>query len=86
MKRAYNDFQKAMHPLLSRYIPITDLIVKTFGDDVEVVLHDLRHPQNSVVYVANSRVTGRVIGESFQHLIAKALEVTDIRELIDFEE
>lgn len=74
MKRAYNDFQKAMHPLLSRYIPIANLIVKTFGDDVEVVLHDLRHPQNSVVYVANSHVTGRVIGESFQHLIAKALE------------
>ncbi len=66
-----------MHSLLDRYISIADLIVKTFGDDVEVVLHDLRHPQNSVVYVANSRVTGRAVGESFQYLISKALDSTD---------
>ena len=66
-----------MHSLLNRYIPIADLIVKTFGEDVEVVLHDLRHPQNSVLYVANSRVTGRTVGESFQYLISKALEVSE---------
>ncbi len=66
-----------MHSLLNRYIPIADLIVKTFGEDVEVVLHDLRHPQNSVIYVANSRVTGRTVGESFQYLISKALEVSE---------
>ena len=66
-----------MHSLLNRYIAIADLIVKTFGEDVEVVLHDLRHPQNSVIYVANSRVTGRTVGESFQYLISKALEVSE---------
>lgn len=66
-----------MQSILDRYIPIAELIVKTFGDDVEVVLHDLRHPQNSVIYVANGRVTGRTVGESFQHLISKALDSTD---------
>lgn len=66
-----------MQSLLDRYIPIAELIVKTFGEDVEVVLHDLRHPQNSVIYVANGRVTGRTLGESFQHLISKALDSTD---------
>ena len=66
-----------MQSLLDRYIPIAELIVKTFGEDVEVVLHDLRHPQNSVIYVANGRVTGRTVGESFQHLISKALDSTD---------
>ena len=71
-----------MHSLLNRYIAIADLIVKTFGEDVEVVLHDLRHPQNSVIYVVNSRVTGRAIGESFQYLISKALDCADSNDSI----
>ena len=71
-----------MHSLLNRYIPIADLIVKTFGEDVEVVLHVLRHQQNSVIYVVNSRVTGRAIGESFQYLISKALDCADSNDSI----
>lgn len=60
-------------PILSQYIPIADLLVKTFGEDCEVVLHDLSKPENSVVYVANGKVTGRRVGDSFQHLISQAL-------------
>lgn len=64
-------------PILAQYIPMADMVVKTFGEDVEVVLHDLSTPQHSVVYVANNRVTGRQVGESFQHLVSKALHASD---------
>ena len=50
-----------MKPILAPYVPIADLVAKTFGEDVEVVLHDLSDPQHSVVYVANNKVTGRQV-------------------------
>ncbi len=66
-----------MNPILAQYIPIADMIVKTFGEEVEVVLHDLSHPQNSVIYVANNKVTGRRVGESFHYLFSKALRAKE---------
>ncbi|MEA4921080.1 MAG: PAS domain-containing protein [Clostridiaceae bacterium] len=57
------------NPLLERYIPMAEMLVQTFGEDCEVVLHDLSNPQHSVVYVANGTVTGRQPGQSFDHLI-----------------
>jgi predicted transcriptional regulator YheO len=45
------------------------MIGKTFGPNCEVVLHDLRHPQNSVVAVANGTVTGRVVGQGIRDFV-----------------
>lgn len=64
-------------PALAQYIPVADLLVQTFGADCEVVLHDLRTPEHSVVYVANGTVTGRQVGDSFHHLITQALMAQD---------
>lgn len=58
---------------LQRYIPIANLIAKTFGKDCEVVIHDLSIPQNSVVFTVNNHVTGRQIGQSFEHLVKQVL-------------
>lgn len=62
-----------MNSLVQQYIPIADVIAKTFGSDCEVVIHDLTIPQNSVVYTVNNHVTGRKIGQSFNHLITDVL-------------
>lgn len=62
-----------MNTELSHYIPVADMIAKTFGVNCEVVLHDLTTPQQSVVYTANNQVTGREIGQSFNHLITHVL-------------
>lgn len=51
---------------------MAQLLVETFGPDCEVVLHDLTTPQKSVVYVAGS-VTGRQVGQSFDHLVSQVL-------------
>ncbi|SFL89575.1 helix-turn-helix transcriptional regulator [Pelosinus propionicus] len=58
---------------LEKYIPIANLIAKTFGKHCEVVIHDLSIPQNSVVYTINNHVTGREIGQSFEHLVKDVL-------------
>lgn len=58
---------------LKSYIPIADLIAKTFGKKCEVIIHDLSIPQNSVVYAVNNSVTGRRVGQSFDHLIKQVL-------------
>jgi len=58
---------------LETYIPIANLIAQTFGKNCEVVLHDLSIPQNSVVYTVNNHVTGRQVGQPFEHLIKDVL-------------
>ena len=49
------------------------MIANTFGEDCEVVVHDLEDPEHSVVYVANNKVTGREIGQSFYTLVSKVM-------------
>ena len=49
------------------------MIAKTVGDDCEVVLHDLENPQHSVVYTVNNCVTGRQVGQSFDHLVPQVI-------------
>ncbi|MCR5756827.1 MAG: PAS domain-containing protein [Selenomonas sp.] len=63
-----------MHPRLKGYIPMADMLAATFGDECEVVIHDISDPEHSVVYVANGSVTGREIGQGFEHFVKNTLE------------
>jgi predicted transcriptional regulator YheO len=58
---------------LMKYAPIADAIAQTFGENCEVVLHDLTTPQSSVIYTVNNHVTGRMVGQSFNHIITQVL-------------
>lgn len=62
-----------MNNELAKYISIANVIAQTFGKHCEVVIHDLSIPQNSVVYTVNNHVTGRKVGQSFEHLIKDVL-------------
>ena len=53
---------KDLHPLLKGIIPLVEGIANTFGKNCEVVLHDIRNPQSSVIAIANGHITGRSIG------------------------
>lgn len=64
-------------PLLRPYVPIARLIVETIGPTCEVVLHDLSVPQHSVVHVENGVVTGRRLGESFEHIVKELIKRRD---------
>ena len=63
-----------MNPKLNSYIPVANMIAKTRGAECEVVLHDVADPEHSVVYVVNGHVTGREIGQGFEHFVKNALE------------
>ncbi|MCZ8511524.1 PAS domain-containing protein [Paenibacillus filicis] len=58
---------------LLRYAPIANAIAQTFGDNCEVVLHDLSTPQNSVIYTVNNHVTGRMVGQPINHIFTRVL-------------
>jgi predicted transcriptional regulator YheO len=45
-----------------RWTPLVHCIADLFGSSAEVVLHDLRHPEHSVVLIRNGHVTGRKVG------------------------
>ena len=60
-----------LNQLLQTFIPTAHLIKNTIGD-YEVVIHDMRTPQNSVVFVLGD-VTGRRIGQSLEHLVKDLL-------------
>lgn len=61
-----------MKKILRPYVAMADMLVKTFGSDCEVVLHDLDMPEHSVVYVAGN-VTGRRVGDSFDRLVRQVI-------------
>lgn len=69
-----------MNSILKAYIPVANIIVKTFGKNCEVVLHDLTQPKKSVVYAVNVDVTGRRIGQSFDHLVKMVLLNKDFKD------
>ena len=64
---------RCVNAKLEKFIPVANLIAKTFGSNCEVVIHDLSIPQNSVVYTVNNHVTGREVGQSFEHLVKDVL-------------
>lgn len=48
--------------ILANLSPLVEAIAGTFGSKLEVVLHDLRTPEHSIVAIANGAVTGREVG------------------------
>ncbi|MFS0654968.1 transcriptional regulator [Bacillus sp. 179-C3.3 HS] len=64
-----SDVTKQLH----HYIPIAKTIAHMFGPSCEVVIHDLTQPQSSVIFTINDHVTGRKVGQSFDHLVKQVL-------------
>lgn len=62
----------SMHSELEKFIPLAESIYANFGKNTEVVIHDLRHPETSVVYVIGN-VTKRSIGAPATNLILETL-------------
>ena len=63
-----------MHPLLKRYIPLADMLVATFGEDCEVVLHDLAVPEHSVVHSQWSGDRAPYWARHLEHLVREVMQ------------
>lgn len=57
-----------IHPILKSYIPIVEGLGKTFGENCEVVLHDIKDLSSSIVAISNSHVSGREKGSPMTNL------------------
>lgn len=66
--------------VLESFIPIAKSTAKMFGPNCEVVIHDLTNPQASVMFTVNNHVTGREIGQSFDHLVKTVLQSEDFKD------
>lgn len=62
-----------IHHLLKNMIPLVDGISRTFGNNCEVVLHDINNPQKSIIAIANGHVTGRKVGSPMTERGLKAI-------------
>ncbi|WP_232030448.1 helix-turn-helix transcriptional regulator [Streptomyces lincolnensis] len=66
--------------ILAALAPVLEGLVATFGPVCEVVLHDYRRPEQSVVAIAGS-VTGRTVGGAMSEIglrmVARGQEATD---------
>lgn len=54
------------------YIEMAEMIVETFGDRVEVVIHDLRQPSSSLIDI-KGKVTRRPVGAPTTNVVLKEL-------------
>lgn len=59
--------------LMSTYIALTPFIAEVCGTGCEVVIHDIKNPNNSLVAIQNSS-TGRAIGDSLTDLAKELIE------------
>jgi predicted transcriptional regulator YheO len=50
--------------ILESYIPIVEFIANVFGENCEVVLHDLRKLDNSIIAIKNNHITGRTLNDT----------------------
>ena len=66
--------------ILESYIPLAKSTAEMFGHHCEVVIHDLSNPQSSVMFTINNHVTGREVGQSFDHLVKTVLRSKDFKE------
>jgi len=55
------------------YIELGDILSKFFGEDCEVVIHDLQYPEKSIIRIFNGHVTGRKKGDPLTDLGLKAM-------------
>jgi len=68
-----------LHPLLASLVPVVEGLGKTFGENCEVVLHDINNPESSVVAVANGHVTGRTVGSPMTEVGLAAIRKSNFR-------
>ncbi|WP_372751660.1 transcriptional regulator [Labilibaculum sp.] len=72
--------EQEINPALKPYVSVANMIGSSFGNNCEVILHDLSIPQKSVVYVVNGHVTGRKVGQPFDHLLSIVLSSKDFKD------
>ena len=60
--------------ILSHYIKMGEVLAEMFKPHLEVIIHDLRFPEHSIIAIFNNHVTGRKVGEGTSDFGYKKVE------------
>ncbi len=59
--------------IIKSCIPMVEFIARTYGENCEVILHDLRDLDKSIVAIKNNHITGRQIGGTITDFALKLI-------------
>ncbi len=59
--------------ILQHYISVAELLGEMFAPDLEVIVHDLRKPNASIIAIVNGHITSRSVGDGTSDLGHKRL-------------
>ena len=59
--------------ILTHYIKVGEIVAEMFSPYLEVIVHDLTNPNNSIIAIFNSHITGRKIGDGTSDIGYKKL-------------
>lgn len=72
--------KKKSHPIIEAMKPVAEALGKMLGPNCEVAIHDLTHPQHSIVFIINGQVTGRKEGDPLGNLFSEFLQLTQLNQ------
>ncbi|SUB31713.1 YheO domain-containing protein [Yersinia pseudotuberculosis] len=59
--------------IIKSWIPMVEFIARTYGENCEVILHDLRDLDKSIVAIKNNHITGRQSGGTITDFALKLI-------------
>ncbi|MCP4113909.1 MAG: HTH domain-containing protein [Desulfobacteraceae bacterium] len=54
--------------IFKHYINVAEILGEMFGPILEVIVHDLRRPEHSIIAIINGHITGRTVGDGTSDL------------------
>jgi predicted transcriptional regulator YheO len=64
---------------------LTKTLGELLGQSSEVVLHDLRQPEKSIVAISNSHLTGRKVGDAIEELGIHLFQKQNFQDMANYE-
>jgi predicted transcriptional regulator YheO len=75
--------EQAMHPMLALLKELVPGLARALGSGTEVVLHELSHPEDSVIAIAGD-VTGRRVGAPLTDFVLHLLRQGKLEDVINY--
>jgi predicted transcriptional regulator YheO len=63
-----------INPIIQKFVPLVDLLADLFGNNCEVVLHDIKNPERSIIKIRNGHITSRKRGGPITDLGLKMIK------------
>ena len=67
------NLKSSNHHIFEHYIRVAEIIAEKFSPYLEVIIHDLKDPEHSIIAIFNNHITGRKIGDGTSDIGYKKL-------------